>query len=383
MGKSEYTKELKTRNFRLCRWLEENSFKMAAILKEEIEFSNGNYLYYGGKQVSAEYGGIIVDSGGARFAIAHEYAFQRVKASGAFNQVYEIRQSVAGLISALSSLIKERGYSPRDIAIDTGSISASTLFLMRKHGLKPNENDLKQFIFSQRGKKSEYEIREMQGAIGIAKRALDDTVESLRPGLSVNQITRLLNKSIIEEGGIGTSFETDIRILNDLDETETGKLERGHLLLFDFGAKLSSMYLSDIGRTFVYGSASMAFRDLMNDVYSIKRSGLKKISEGKSGNQVRREIDSIIREHGYVSTHREGHQIGLNVHEPYGPHLAYGEENSTLLSKGNVVTWEPGIGLPNNNLPKNRFGLAHMEDMVYVDSGSNSRVLGHVPLQYG
>ena len=114
----------------------------------------------------------------------------------------------------------------------------------------------------------------------------------------------------------------------NLGEKEEGKLRNGDLVLFDFGARLSNMYPSDIGRTVPFGTRSEKAMDLLGDAVSIKKAGLKEIKAGASGNSVREGIDAIIREHGYVSTHRPGHQTGLNVHEPYGPHLAYGKENA-------------------------------------------------------
>jgi Xaa-Pro aminopeptidase len=194
----------------------------------------------------------------------------------------------------------------------------------------------------------------------------------------------MLNKSILDEGGTGTSFETDIMLRRNLEESEVDSgLSRGDLVLFDFGAKLPSTYLSDVRRTIPFSTGSNEkLRNFMNDVYSINREGLRKTSSGKTGNQVREDIDSIIKEHGYVSAHRPGHQIGLNVHEPFGPELAYGEENSIQLKPGNVVTWEPGIGLSKNDkrMYRNRFGMAHLEDMVLV--GTPSKVLGDLKLEY-
>ena len=65
---------------------------------------------------------------------------------------------------------------------------------------------------------------------------------------------------------------------------------------------------------------------------------------------------------------------------PMGPHLNYGRENSGILKEGNVVTWEPGIGMKKTKAHKNRFGMAHMEDMVLVSS--NSRALGDMELEF-
>jgi Xaa-Pro aminopeptidase len=368
--------ELDSRFRRLAEWLNENDLDYAVILKEEIEVQSGNYLYYGGALTSGEYGAIVVDSSGERSAIVHEYSFERVKNSGLYSRVFEIRQSIEELAATLRRLLKDS-----NTTIDSSATQNATN-LLRSSGINMADKNLRKFVFSQRSIKSEFEVREMERAIGIARRALESTIEDFKSGITTEDISRSLNKNILEEDGVGTSFETDVRIRRNLDEAETRKLAKGDLVLFDFGAKLSSKYLSDVGRTIPFSSGGdRKIRDFMNDVYSIKRAGLKKIVSGHTGNQVRAEIDQIIHEHGYDSTHRPGHQIGLNVHEPFGPALAYGKENSEQLQKGNVVTWEPGIGLVKNKgkMYKNRFGMAHMEDMVLVDN--LSKTLGNFKLE--
>jgi Xaa-Pro aminopeptidase len=372
-----YKGELAARFKRLSEWLNENGVQCAVILKEEIEVQQGNYLYYGGPFASGEYGAIIVESSGETSAIAHEYAYDRVKNSGVFSTVLEIRQSIEELVGALRGLVKDSA-----VVVDT-SATRHALDLARASGMKLATQDLREFIFSERAVKSEFEIREMEKAIRVSKRALRRTVEGFRAGLTTEEISRMLDRYILDESGMGTSFETTAMIRRNLNEPEVGKLSKGDLVLFDFGARLSSMYLADVGRTIPFATAGDArTRDFMNDVYSIKRAGLKKIVSGRTGNQVCSDIDEIIHEHGYDSTHRPGHQIGLNVHEPFGPALAYGEENSTPLRTGNVVTWEPGLGLTKNRdkLHKNRYGMIHMEDMVLV--GSSSRMLGNFKLEF-
>jgi len=371
-----YRIELDSRFRRLGKWLNEKSVQFAVILKEEIEVHNGNYLYYGGPFASGEYGAIIVASSGEISAIAHEYAFERVKNSGIFSKVLEIRQSIEELVATLRSLV-----GASSVAIDN-SATQNAMELIRSSGIQTVDGNLRGFVYSQRALKSDFEVREMEKAIGISKRALQTTIQDFAAGMTTEEISRTLDKNVLDEGGIGTSFDTTTMIRHNLDEPESRKLSRGDLVLFDFGAKLSSMYLADVGRTIPFAARDSKTRDFMNDVYSIKRAGLKKIVSGHSGNQVRFEIDQVLREHDYDSTHRPGHQIGLNVHEPFGPALAYGEENSAPLQTGNVVTWEPGIGLVKNRdkLYKNRYGMIHMEDMVLVDSPS--KMLGNFKLEF-
>jgi len=374
-----FENELHSREKRLQKWLSRNEYDAAVFLKEEIELVNGDYLYYGGAKLSGEYAAIIIESSGNKSAIAHEYSFERVKDSGSFSKVYEIRQSISELFSVLRRNILPE-YGKNKVAFDLGTICASSLRYLKQIG--NTDNQLGEFVFSERSIKSEYELQEMEKAIEISRKAFEKTLDGLKAGITIDDITGKLHASMIDEGGASNSFEIDIRFRRGLEETEEiSKLERGDLVLFDFGTRLHSTYLSDVGRTVPFGSVGEETRDFMESVISIKKEGLKQIKAGVSGNDVRKRIDLIIGEHGFESTHRPGHQIGLNVHEPYGPHLNFGKENSVRLRKGNVVTWEPGIGFPGRKLPKNRFGMAHMEDMVYVSS-SGPRVLGKLALRY-
>jgi len=365
---TEYSREREARIRKLTKWLGKNDFDAGVFVREERELLNCNYVYFGGASLSNEYSAIVIDASGQCIAVVHEYAIQRVRESGDYSKVYEIRQSIRELVAALRRIMKAGN---RRLALDLG-VSVSILDLLKQSGIKLRENSLKEFVFRERSIKSVYEISEMEAAIKIAKRAFERTIESLRVGLSIEEITTALDKAMLDEGA-RPSFETDIRIRHNLHEAEACKLSRGDLVLFDFGARLPSMYLSDVGRTIPFGISGGKAVNFLNQVCSIKREGLAKIVSGKSGVQVREEIDRIIKEHGFESTHRPGHQIGLNVHEPYGPHSNFGEENSLKLKAANVVTWEPGIGLEPNQ-SKNRFGIAHMEDIVIV--GNYCRVLG-------
>lgn len=241
--------------------------------------------------------------------------------------------------------------------------------------------NLREFVFSQRAVKSDFEVHEMETAIGICKRALGRTVEGFSEGMTAEGMSRTLDKNMLDEGGTGPSFDTTVWFRRNLEESAVRKLARGDLVLFDFGTKLPSMYLSDVGRTIPFATGDQKTRDFLERCLFYQTSGTK-IASGKSGNEVRSDIDQIIREHGCDSTHRPGHQIGLNVHESFGPALAYGEENSGELCKGNIVTWEPGLGLPKyrTRLGENRYGMIHMEDMVLV--GNPSRMLGNFKLDF-
>jgi Xaa-Pro aminopeptidase len=69
----------------------------------------------------------------------------------------------------------------------------------------------------------------------------------------------------------------------------------------------------------------------------------------------------VIREAGYGErfTHRLGHGLGREIHEP--PYLVAGSE--VELTPGDVVTVEPGIYLPG------KFGVRWEDDVRVTDGG--------------
>jgi Xaa-Pro aminopeptidase len=309
--------------------------------------------------------------------VVQEHAFERVESSGDFQKVLATRQATDQLASNVMRLT--RRYRKGAVHVDSATLTAEASQKLGRIDIVPDAA-LTRFAYSERSRKSAYEVRQMVEAVKVGEKALRKTLESLRVGDTVRGITVRLKKTMLDEGAVSESFATDVRIRRGVSEHEAQKLERGSLLLFDFGVRLESRYLSDMGRTVPFGP-NERLRDFMKEVCEIKKSGLRGVKEGRTGNEVRKRIDRIIEEYGYVSVHRPGHQIGLNVHEPYQPDLAYGDENNVPLNEGNVVTWEPGIGLKDPNLLPVRFGLAHMEDMVLV--GGDPKMLGNVPLEFG
>jgi Xaa-Pro aminopeptidase len=374
--KMSFSSERRRRIERLRDWLSGRELDAAVFLKEDIELNNYNYVYYGGNLASEEYSALIVDASGNTSAVVQEHAFERVKSSHEFLKVVGTRQSTDQLISNLNALTKS--YRHGAVHVDSASLTTHALKKIERIGII-RDDALTEFAYAERSRKSAYEIGQIEKAVRIGAKALRRTIDSLKVGSKVEGIAVALKKEMLDGGAVSESFSTDVKIRRGVTEKEAHRLERGSLLLFDFGARLESQYVSDMGTTIPYG-ANHQLRDFMNEVYEIKKTGLRKIRAGRTGNEVRKEIDELIQEYDYASVHRPGHQIGLNVHEPYEPNLAYGEENNKPLHQGNVVTWEPGIGLRKPKLATVRFGLAHMEDMVLVRG--DSKMIGNVPLEF-
>lgn len=147
-------REITKRKERLANWLTDQKFDGAVFLKEDLEFINGNFLYYGGSETSGEYCAIVVDSNGNSYAITHEYSYERVAASGMYEDVYEIRQSIDQLILTLKKVIEDKLENSQRIALDLGYTTVRTFESIQKQKLLISQNSLTEFVYSERAIKS-------------------------------------------------------------------------------------------------------------------------------------------------------------------------------------------------------------------------------------
>jgi D-alanyl-D-alanine dipeptidase len=144
-------------------------------------------------------------------------------------------------------------------------------------------------------------------------------------------------------------------------------LERGQVVLIDWGGWKDG-FSADLTRTFWWdGEAFPAeespagFREILEIVRSAQRAALAFMRPGVRCGDVDEAARAVIREAGYGErfTHRLGHGLGREIHEP--PYLVAGSE--VELTPGDVVTVEPGIYLPG------KFGVRWEDDVRVTDGG--------------
>src|SRR5262245_33504781 len=142
------------------------------------------------------------------------------------------------------------------------------------------------------------------------------------------------------------------------------RLEENDVVVLDVGAYTHG-YASDITRTFWLGNPPAEAERVYAIVDEARRAGIAEVRDGGETGAVDRAARSVIERAGYGEffTHRTGHGIGLEVHEP--PYLVGGTRNR--LNAGMAHTVEPGIYLPG------RFGV-RLEDSVIVESGGATRL---------
>lgn len=121
------------------------------------------------------------------------------------------------------------------------------------------------------------------------------------------------------------------------------RLKAGDTFMLSLGCAVGGRFIEG-ERTFVLGEPTADQRRYHETIRRAQQVGRETIRAGLECREANRLCLDVIREEGlgeYIR-HRQGHGIGLGMHEP--PWLEDGD--STLLSAGMVVSNEPGIYVP-------------------------------------
>ena len=210
--------------------------------------------------------------------------------------------------------------------------------------------------------KDEAEIACMRQAIGIAERALQRLLDegAIRPGRTERQLAADLQVALLREGGQGEAFPPIVVAGPNSALPHAGPSDRameiGDLVTIDWGAVYEG-YRSDITRTFVLGRPSPEVEAIYDAVLAANTAGRLAVRPGLPAQEVDRAARRAITLAGYGEyfTHRTGHGLGLETHEP--PYMVEG--NLDMLRPGMTFTVEPGIYVPG-------LGGVRIEDDVRV-----------------
>lgn len=211
------------------------------------------------------------------------------------------------------------------------------------------------------------EIARMRQAVAITEAALSATLEEIRVGMTEREIANLLLLHLLRRGAESLPFEPIVlsgpnSALPHGVPTDRA-IQSGEVLLFDFGVSVGG-YVSDITRTFVVGELDDEMRRVYDVVQRANEAGRRAARPGVEIQQVDRAARQVIldADYGAYFTHRTGHGLGLEGHEP--PYACEGD--TTILELGMTFTVEPGVYLPGKG------GVRIEDDVVITESGCES-----------
>lgn len=185
----------------------------------------------------------------------------------------------------------------------------------------------------------------------------------VREGVTEQEVAGQLEGIYRELGASGHSFAPIVSFgANAADphhEPDGTALQQGDVVLFDVGCRKDE-YCSDMTRTFFFGEPDEEQRRVYEVVRQANEAGKAAVKPGARFCDIDAAARAVIEDAGYgpYFTHRLGHQIGLDVHEPGDVSSA----NEEQVRPGMCFSIEPGIYLPG------RFGV-RIEDLVIVTEG--------------
>ncbi|MGH7558645.1 MAG: M24 family metallopeptidase [Gemmatimonadota bacterium] len=216
--------------------------------------------------------------------------------------------------------------------------------------------------------KTRAEIEALRRAIGAAWDVHDEVVPSLTEGDTEAGVEARIADAFGRRGFEAWSL-VQFGPGSAVPHGEPGerRLERGQAVLLDWGG-WGEGFTADLTRTFWWDGRALPaddspeqFRAILDVVRSAQAAALSMMRPGVRCGDVDEAARSVIREagHGQRFTHRLGHGLGREIHEP--PYLVAGSR--VELAPGDVVTVEPGIYL------SGRFGVRWEDDVRVTDDG--------------
>ena len=216
-------------------------------------------------------------------------------------------------------------------------------------------------VAEQRMVKDAAEIDALAAAAALGVQLFERILSFLRPGVTESAVAAELEYAARRAGAEAMSFATIVasgtRSAMPHGTASQARLPRRGFVTLDFGVMLNG-YCSDMTRTVHLGRASAREREAYDAVLAAQENAVAAVRHGVTAAEVDEAARAVLRQAGLAEhfTHSTGHGLGLEIHE--APRIAAGQQ--TLLSKGMVITIEPGVYLPN------AFGL-RIEDTVVVE----------------
>jgi Xaa-Pro dipeptidase len=214
--------------------------------------------------------------------------------------------------------------------------------------------------------KSPAELALMQSAADIMVAALRYAGTRTREGMTPADIDAMIGAAHKQ---LGSAYDSGLVLLGEASAYPHGShqpqlVRRGEVVLMDCTCSVHG-YQADITRTFVFGADPGADqRKVWDQVHRGRQIAMAAAKVGAPAGSVDDAVRRTYESWGYGpryklpgTSHRTGHGIGMEVHEPVN--LVHGE--TTPLAPGMCFSNEPGIYIPG------KFGI-RLEDCFHMTS---------------
>jgi len=210
-----------------------------------------------------------------------------------------------------------------------------------------------------RNYKDAEEIALMRRASAVNDATVGDAIAGVDPALSERQMVGVVGNLHVRHGADAATDQLICYGANSAEphhESDHTMLKPGDSVIFDIFTAVKR-YWCDMTRTVFYRSVTEEQRKVYELVREANAAGIAAVQPGSRMCDIDAAARKVIADAGYgpYFTHRLGHGIGLDVHEPPDCSSA----NQGLAEPGMCFSVEPGVYLPG------RFGV-RIEDLVVV-----------------
>ncbi len=223
--------------------------------------------------------------------------------------------------------------------------------------------------------KSAAEIAQMRRAIAVAEEAFQAWLPQLHVGMTEQEAAGRLIAALLTHGGEGLAFDPIVvggpNGASPHAVPSARPFAAGDWVVVDWGAFVGG-YASDITRMVVFGEPQGELVNIHEIVVRANEAGCAAVRPGVSAETVDAAARAVIEAAGYGAafTHRTGHGLGLETHEP--PYIVAG--NTARLEADMTFTVEPGIYVAGLG------GVRIEDDVLVTASGAQTlTTLPHAP----
>ena len=301
--------------------------------------------------------------------------------------------TVLGYDTAISDLLRDTitRLNPDRIAVNTSrnnvhadGLTHAMYEILREHlkGTPYAERliSAEPVINALRGRKTPAELARIRKAVEITDEIYKRTFDFIKVGKTEIEIGEYMHK-LAHEYGVTYAWPAEsCPAVNSGPDSPIGhsgpteiKVERGHIIHFDFGVKYED-YCSDIQRVaYVLRAGETEAPPEVQRGFITVRTAIEKSREamkaGVTGNSIDVISREIVTDAGYPEyPHALGHQLGRAAHDGgalLGPLWEkYGDSPNQKLEVGQVFTIEPGLAVK---------GCGHIgleEDVTITENGA-------------
>ncbi|MBU6998852.1 MAG: aminopeptidase P family protein [Theionarchaea archaeon] len=246
----------------------------------------------------------------------------------------------------------------KKIGINADELTYGSLLKLKKNS-EAEFVDVSAAINKARLTKDKEEVSRIRTACDIISRVTEEIPQMVHAGMTEQELAAEINYSMQKKGASQPAFPSLICFGKNASEphhsSDETSLKKGDFILCDIGAQYKR-YVSDITRTFIFGTAEENQKAMYAAVLRSQALALEHMKEGVEGCDVHTMVKEFLDE-SYPGRfiHGLGHSIGLSVHD--GGRM--GADSDLMLEQGMVFTVEPGVYIPG-------YGGVRIEDDVLI-----------------